>query len=214
MIIDMHNHTVISSTCSLLSPEELIEIARLRGLDGICVTEHNEIKGADFARDVVNRNGFPVFRGIEARTDLGDVLVYGYYRDIPGGIPLETLCRTVHEAGGVLFSAHPFHLTGGWNLYTALQDRGMNLETDWDRLAVLRDLDGIEVINGNVSDENNAKAQELADRLKIGGIGGSDAHSPERVARAATRFSDPVRSEEELVRALKARAYEAVRLGA
>lgn len=214
MIIDMHNHTHISSSCSRLSPEELIDTARRRGLDGICITEHNEIRGADFARDTVRRNGFSVFRGIEARTDLGDVLVYGYYRDIPGGIPLETLCRTVQEAGGVLFAAHPFHLTGGWNLYTAMQNRGMNLETDWHRLEVLRRLDGIEVINGNVSDENNARARELADRLEIGGIGGSDAHSPERVARAATRFSDSIRSEEELVRSLKARAYEAVRLGA
>jgi len=89
----------------------------------------------------------------------------------------------------------------------------MDLETDWARLPVLRDLDGIEVINGNVSDENNAKAQELADRLKIGGIGGSDAHSPERVARAATEFAKPIRSEEELVQALKDGAYEAVRLG-
>lgn len=213
MIIDMHNHTHISSSCSLLSPEELIDTARRRGLDGICVTEHNEIKGADFARGIGSGNGFQVFRGIEARTDLGDVLVYGYYRDIPGGISLESLCRTVHDAGGVLYAAHPFHLTGGWNLYTAMQDRGMDLETDWHRLAVLRRLDGIEVINGNVSDENNARAQALADRLEIGGIGGSDAHSPERVARAATRFSDLIRSEEELVRALKTRAYEAVRLG-
>lgn len=214
MIIDMHNHTTISSSCSRLSPEELIDTARRRGLDGICVTEHNEIRGADFARDIVRRNGFQVFRGIEARTDLGDVLVYGYCRDIPERIPLETLCRTVHEAGGVLFAAHPFHLTGGWNLYTAMRNRGMDLETDWHRLEVLRRLDGIEVINGNVSDENNARARELADRLEIGGIGGSDAHSTERVARAATRFSDPVRSEEELVRALKAGAYEAVRIGA
>lgn len=213
MIIDMHNHTRISSSCSRLSPEELIDTARQRGLDGICITEHNEIRGADFARNTVRRNGFPVFRGIEARTDLGDVLVYGYYRDIPEGIPLESLCRTVHAAGGVLFAAHPFHLTGGWNLYTAMQNRGMNLETDWHRLSVLRRLDGIEVVNGNVSDENNARARELADRLEIGGIGGSDAHTPERVGRAATEFTAPIGSEEELVQALKDGAYQAVRLG-
>jgi predicted metal-dependent phosphoesterase TrpH len=213
MIIDMHNHTRISSSCSLLSPEELIETARVRGLDGICVTEHSTVRGAEIARKSVRKNGFPVFRGIEARTDLGDMLVYGYYRDIPEGISLDTLCRTVHEAGGVLFAAHPFHLTGGWNLFTAMQDRGLDLEKDWNRLEVLRRLDGIEVINGNVSDQNNAKARELADRLGIGGIGGSDAHIPEMVARAATRFDVPVRSDEELIAALKTGAYQAVRLG-
>jgi hypothetical protein len=29
---------------------------------------------------------FPVFRGIEARSDFGDMLVFGYYKDIPEGI--------------------------------------------------------------------------------------------------------------------------------
>jgi histidinol phosphatase-like PHP family hydrolase len=40
MLIDMHNHTHISLPDSVLSPEERIETARTRGVNGLWVTEH------------------------------------------------------------------------------------------------------------------------------------------------------------------------------
>lgn len=212
MLIDMHNHTRVSSGCSILAPEELIETARAAGLDAVCVTEHLVLEGANVAQDLGRRMGFPVFRGIEARTALGDMLVYGYYRDIPEGVPLDGLCRSVHEAGGVIFAAHPFHTRGGWNLYAAMQERGLDLDADWDRLPVLRELDGVEIANGQVAEEINAKARTLAERLRLPGIGGSDAHAIPMVARAATAFPAPIRTEEELVAALKSGSYRAVRL--
>ena len=104
MLIDLHNHTKISSPCSLLSPEELIETAQAEGLDGICVTDHLYVEGANVAQELGRKMNFPVFRGVEARTSLGDMLVYGYYKDIPEGISLEDLCWYVHEVGGVVFA--------------------------------------------------------------------------------------------------------------
>lgn len=210
MLIDMHNHTNISSPCSLLSPEELIETARLRGADAVCVTEHSFIEGANLTQEIGRKLGYPVFRGIEARSALGDMLVFGYYNDIHEGISLSELCRHVHDAGGVVFAAHPYHTTGGWNLYSALRGMGKDPDRDWENLKILRELDGIETINGHVSEETNAKAGALADRLGIPGIGGSDAHAAHMVGRAATRFECPIRSEEELVKALKRGGYTAV----
>ena len=131
MLIDLHNHTSVSSSCSLLSTEELIEAARVSGLDGICVTDHLVIEGAEVAQEYGRKVGFTVFRGIEARSRLGDMLVFGLYEDIPEGISLDDLCWQVHQVGGVLFAAHPFHTTGGANLYASLLGQGLDLEMDW-----------------------------------------------------------------------------------
>jgi predicted metal-dependent phosphoesterase TrpH len=212
VLIDMHNHTRVSSPCSLLSAPELIEAARARGLDAICVTEHLYVEGANVAQEIGRQVGFPVFRGVEARTDLGDMLVFGYYRDIPQGISLEELCTNVHQVGGLVFVAHPYHEAGGWNLVASMRARGLDLDTDWNRLPVLKELDGVEILNGQVADEINGKARLLAARLQLPGIGGSDSHLVRMVGAAATRFEAWIQSEEQLIAALKSGRFEAIRL--
>lgn len=212
MLIDMHNHTRVSSPCSLLSAQELIEAARARGLDAICVTEHLFVEGANVAQEIGRQVGFPVFRGVEARTDLGDMLVFGYYRDIPQGISLEELCTKVHQVGGLVFVAHPYHEAGGWNLLAGMRARGLDLDTDWDKLPVLKKLDGVEILNGQVSDDINGQARLLAARLQLPGIGGSDSHLVRMVGAAATRFEAWIQSEEQLIAALKSGRFEAIRL--
>ena len=212
MLIDMHNHTQLSSPCSLLSAQELIEAAQARGLDAICVTDHLSVAGANVAQEIGRQVGFPVFRGVEARTNWGDMLVFGYDSDIPEGIALEALCRNVHQVGGLIFVAHPYHEAGGWNLAASMRARGWDLDTHWDKLAVLRELDGVETLNGQVPDEVNRQARRLAARLQLPGIGGSDSHSVKMVGAAATRFEAWIQSEEQLIAALKSRRYEAIRL--
>jgi predicted metal-dependent phosphoesterase TrpH len=208
----MHNHTAVSSSCSRLSAEELIVEARLKHLDAVCVTEHAQMKGAELAQAIGRQMNFPVFKGIEARTDLGDMLIYGFYNDIPDGVPLDELCSRVTEAGGVIFAAHPFHTRGGWNLYTAVKQLGLNLEEDWKKLEVLKKLTGFEIINGNVDNETNSLARTLALNLGLPGIAGSDAHARSMVGKAATRFRHIIRTESDLVQALKKGDFEAVRL--
>jgi predicted metal-dependent phosphoesterase TrpH len=203
MLIDMHNHTITSSPDSLLSPEELVETARLRGLDAVCVTEHYYLEGASIAQEVGRKLNFPVFRGIEASTDHGHLLVFGYYEDIPEYMAFDELCQRVHRAGGVLFAAHPYRLDG-----MGIMQRGMNLSQGL--LSTLRELDGLEVINGKEEFAINYKACKLAGRLSLPGIGGSDSHAIEQVAKAATEFFHPIRSDEELVAALKTSGYQAV----
>jgi predicted metal-dependent phosphoesterase TrpH len=212
LLIDLHNHTLVSSPCSRLSTEEFIETARLSGLDGVCVTDHLFIEGAELAQAYGRKVDYPVFRGIEARSQLGDMLVFGYYKDIPEGISLDDLCWYVHEAGGVVFAAHPFHTAGGANLYASLQAQGLDLETDWHKVRILGELDGVEILNGQVDDRVNAKASWLAHRLNRPGIGGSDAHAVAMVGKAATRFSHLIRTDEELVAALRSGDYKPVRL--
>jgi predicted metal-dependent phosphoesterase TrpH len=214
LLIDMHNHTQISSPDSVLSPDELIETARSRGLNGLCVTEHYYIEGAEVTKELGKKKKFPVFRGIEARCDLGDMLVFGYYQDIPIGIPFEELACLVQEAGGLLFAAHPFR-KDGFHLRASFRDRGLDLNRDWEHRPCLRQLSGFEVANGRdpapVNDQA-ARLARLARLLGIPGIGGSDAHGPTEIARAATCFRQVIRSESELLHSLAGGGYQAVLL--
>lgn len=212
MLIDMHNHTAISSPCSRLDPEELIETARERGLDALCVTDHHHIEGPTVAMETGRRMGFPVFRGIEATTDHGDMLVFGWYEDIPAGLPLGELCRRVHAGRGLVFAAHPFHVWGGATLDDALRAKGIRLHSDWNSVPVLRELDGIEVLNGQVAAVNNRKAGTLAANLGLPGIGGSDAHSLAMIGRAATRFERTIADEADLVEALRTGRFAPIAL--
>ena len=209
-LIDLHTHTTISSGCSILQPAELIEVAQRRGLDAVCVTDHYFIEGANVTQQMGQEVGFPVFRGVEARTELGDMLVFGYYQEIPEGIPFQDLCWYVHEVGGLVFAAHPFHTGGGPSLILSFRDRGLDLSEDWDEMEVLQELDGVETLNGQVGDDVNARAQMLARHLGVPGIGGSDAHTIDMVGTAATRFPGRVNSDAELVEALKASGYAPV----
>jgi predicted metal-dependent phosphoesterase TrpH len=77
MIIDMHVHTNPLSPCSNLSPEEAILEAKLKGLDGICFTEHDVMWDNKRIAYLREKHDFLVFKGIEITTNYGHILVYG-----------------------------------------------------------------------------------------------------------------------------------------
>ena len=195
-----------------MTADELIEAAIEAGLDGIAVTEHLVIEGAEAAQELGRRKyGFPVFRGVEVDSTIcGDVLVFGCYRDFPPGINWLDLRKIVADEGGVLIPAHPFRRSNQWSLWQYLEQN--DLPVDW-RLAELDVLEGItaiEVLNGSSKDAENVEAAELARVLVLPGIGGSDAHSPDVVGVAATRFFDDIATDKELVAALKWGDYRPV----
>jgi predicted metal-dependent phosphoesterase TrpH len=199
--VDLHVHTSVSSPCSLIEPEMMVERALEMGLDGVCVTEHDEIEGAEVARELGGKYGLPVFRGIEIYTDFGDMLVYGLYRDAPGWkTPFEHLLSMCREACAVIIPAHVCRVTGELErLY------------GWERAEyMLRNVTAIETHNGGCSPDGNRAALELSKRYGLPGIGGSDAHHLFQVGRCLTVFDDRVTSDEELVAALKTGRYRGV----
>ncbi len=194
MKIDMHVHTNVSSPCSLIHPERAIEAARAVGLDAICITEHDEIAGAELASELGREFGFPVFRGIEIYTEFGDMLVYGLYRDAPGWrTPFEELLEMCREAGAVVVPAHCCRVTGELERVHGLE------RAEW----MLSRVDAIETHNGGCTPVGNEAALELARAHGLPGIGGSDAHHEFQVGRCYTVFDDGVATDEGLVAALK-----------
>jgi predicted metal-dependent phosphoesterase TrpH len=195
-----------------MTAEELIEAAIEAGLDGVAVTDHLVIDGALEAQAIAWRKyGFPVFCGVEARTaDAGEVLVFGCCRDFAPYIPWHELGRIVADAGGVLIPAHPFRRWDRCALWGVLEANGWPADTGPFTASAVQGLAAIEVINGGCKPEENAEAAALARRLGLPGVGGSDAHAPHEVGRAATRFPGTITKDAELVSALKRGGYHPV----
>ncbi|MEX0750150.1 MAG: PHP domain-containing protein, partial [Dehalococcoidia bacterium] len=84
-IIDMHIHTTAGASDSGLSPEDLAEEARLRGLTGINITEHDRLWDAYKLNEYRERHA-PLFvnNGMEVSTDLGHMIVVGLTQYVPG----------------------------------------------------------------------------------------------------------------------------------
>jgi hypothetical protein len=78
--IDLHAHTVFSD--GLLSPEELVERARARGLAALAITDHDSVDGVGRARAAAEA-ALEVVPGIEISSAAGgqDLHVLGYYVD-------------------------------------------------------------------------------------------------------------------------------------
>ena len=130
MLVDLHVHTAVSSPCSQIDPRLLVEVAAQVGLDAICVTEHEEIEGAEVARRLGEEAGFPVFRGVEVYTELGDMLVFGLYRPrFPLTTPFAELLRDVREAGGAIIPAHPCRGSHGFHHTLAVSYTHLTLPT-------------------------------------------------------------------------------------
>ena len=198
MLIDLHNHTLPLSVDSSLTLDGLLARAKERGLDGVCLTEHNAV-WKDTARldEAANRHGVSVFRGMELSTQHGHVLVYGVQAFHASMLSFEQLCRAVESEGGVLVLAHPQWVSNG---------RPPTTEVIADYFH------GIEVLNGEISNDSHGYVASMATSLGKFGIGGSDSHSLEAVGRCATRFENAVGTDEEMVRELRAGNVSAVRL--
>lgn len=80
MKYDLHLHTTASD--GRLSPSELVDLARERGLKVIAVTDHDSVGGIDEALEAARRGPrIVVIPGVEINTDLpsGELHVLGYF---------------------------------------------------------------------------------------------------------------------------------------
>lgn len=198
MLIDLHNHTIPLSIDSGLRPTRLIELARERGLDGICLTEHDRLWKPDDLARLCDETGFLILAGCEVTTRIGHVLAFGL-RELPTGHNDLTILRQAADRdGAVLVAAHP--LRAGQRI------------ADHSHLLPL--FDGVEAYNGTESNNHNSLAAHFADSLDCAATGGSDAHADYEIAVCATSFESSIACEADLIAALREKRCRPVDLRA
>lgn len=177
MKYDLHNHTHFSS-CSSNNPETLLKLIKKKGMNGIAITDHNTIKGALKVKKLNKDKDFEVIIGEEVDTNYGDVLTYYLNKEIKIH-DFFSVIDEVKKQGGLIAIPHPFR--------TSINPK---LRFKYPLEKLKNKIDAIECFNSRVLPGNNEKAQELAKKLKIPGIGGSDAHFIFDIGRAYTVFDD------------------------
>ena len=188
MFIDTHMHEMTYSKDSFLTLDQMVQIAKEKGLGAICITDHDDKGLKDYAAEYSARTGFPIFVGIEFFSLQGDIVAFGI-EDYPRErIPAQDFIDLVKAQGGVCFAAHPFRNN----------NRGLE-----ENLRAVRGLDGLEVLNGSTSVEACQKAARYAMELGYFTLGSSDCHVPEKVGVCATYFPEEVHTLQEFLAVFK-----------
>jgi predicted metal-dependent phosphoesterase TrpH len=195
VLIDLHNHTRVYSPCSALTPEALVRAAQARGVDGVCLTEHDAAWPRSEIEQLTAEMDFLVLRGMEVTTEVGHVLVFGLDGYSIAMATLSELHRIVAGEGALMYLAHPSRRYG---------------TLPPDELGMY--FDGVEVCNGTEGMLQNDNAARLAAGLRLPGIGGSDAHAVREAAICATEFEGAIGGEDEFLAALRSGEYRARRV--
>ena len=180
---DFHSHSFFSSD-GISSPEEMIRVAKSKGLHGLAITDHNNCDSVDYLLEqgLMREDGLPVddfllIPGVEVTTAEGHLLCLGVsVPDMKGESALD-VCREIHERGGLAVPPHPY------DRFRA----GI-------RESVLKTLpiDAVEVFNAATTlDRHNRKALDYARSIDIGMIASSDAHHAEVIGTAYTMLEMP-----------------------
>ena len=208
MLIDLHTHTYPRSYDALQTPEELVLEARGLGLDGICLTEHDEFWDSSELQGLARQHKLLILPGCEVNTDDGHFLAFGLREYVFGIHRLPFLRRLVDQAGGVLVAAHPYRRRRAGLAPADLA----RLLTKTCKEETFTYVDTLEGLNGRGSREENRFSQELGRRLGLTATGGSDSHGPGDLGVCATEFDARISSLDDLIRELKGGRFRPVSL--
>lgn len=188
MIIDTHIHENRYSGDSKVSLETVIFQAQKIGLDGICITNHENQKVKNLANKLNQKTDLLILVGAEILTYEGDILVFGINKLPDKKMHADELINYVNKRGGITISAHPFRNN----------NRGAG-----SKINNLPGLTAVEVLNGSTSYKNNLKAYNLAKKLNLPTLGASDAHHSQRIGKYASYFEDNITNMQDFINAIK-----------
>lgn len=176
MRVDLHSHTMWSGD-STTTPEEIVQAVEESGIDVLCITDHNAIKGA------VQLSGqLPcrVVVGEELKTHAGELIGLFLTEHLPFGLAPREAAEAIRAQGGVVYVPHPF------------DPMRKNLsEAALDDLTAAGLIDAIEVINAKTSLRSlNDRAAQYAQQHGLLAGAGSDAHVPNALGAAYVEMPD------------------------
>lgn len=184
--VDCHTHTRFfhalrgrPTPYDRVGAELLVRFARWRDLDGVVLTNHDYYCSFDGIADRPQ-----LIPGIEISTTAGHVLVIGSdppSRTRPGELTPQEAVELAHERDCVAVIAHPF--------------RNSTVRND------PASFDAVE-INGK-HPQVAERVRTLATEREIPVVGGSDAHFPFEIGRAATRVDADTLTPESVVAAIR-----------
>lgn len=168
--VDLHIHTCASKD-GALHPVDVIKVAKRKGLDRICITDHNTIEGALIAKGTDPEF---VIVGEEIFIDRGcEILAFFVTEWIPPRLSVEETIDRLKAQGAIISISHPFD-----------RHRNQPWAEEWLE-AVLPRIDALESFNARaIHKEDNDKAAAFAAAHNLPTTAGSDAHTAMEIGTA------------------------------
>ena len=160
MKAELHCHSIYSD--GTLAPAEIMRLAKAKRIGAVALTDHNTISGHAEAEREAKKNGIIFIPGEEISSSDGHILALGINKCVKRGMPAEKTIKIIHRLGGIAVFAHP---------YGQLFASKGNVEK-------ARFFDAIEV-NARSLPMENRKAAQLAKKLGLPLVTGSDSHTKE-----------------------------------
>lgn len=191
-VVDIHTHTMYSGFTkysflsfpdSVTTPGTSIKVAEKLGLNVLCITDHNTIKGALVAQKT-NRD--QVVIGEEISSNDGEILGLFLQEHVNPGLKAEETIEQIHSQDGIAIAPHP---------YSAI------CSCVGEKIKELR-FDGIEVFN-SLHRDGYSNALALKNCNGHAKLGGSDAHSSFMIGNGYTQYNGS--SQEDFRSAIKKR---------
>ena len=147
-----------------------------------------------------------ILEGSEVETEYGHVLVYGVTEGMMAefdfariDIPLAVVLEAAKKHDAIAVPCHPGRARVGMFAHT-------------EEYGIPEGVRIVEYYNGGSREEEDQVTIDNAKALGYLGIGGSDAHIVSHIGRCATRFPGRIESMGELVEALDAGEFEAIKI--
>lgn len=188
MKIDLHVHTRERSVCATMTEDEQIRAAIQAGIDGIAITEHDQlVPAAHLAELRAKFAPFRIFTGIEVQAEDHHWVVIGLHDPALERLDWRypELREYVRQRGGFMILAHPFRYKP-------------EVTVDLDGYPP----DGVEVKSVNTPKAREADIRALAARLGLALFCNSDAHHRGTIGSYHTTLPGTVEDDRQLLEAL------------
>lgn len=190
MKADFHIHSNFSDGNS--SPEEIVDIAISRGINCICIVDHEEVKGAIKAMEYAFDKDILVIPGIEISSRSGDILGINIKKKIPDNLSAEETINEIKKQNGFSSIPHAFH----WPTNHFLGGKKKILDIMPD---------AIEVFNASsVYNLANKKALDFAQANNFCFTAGSDSHNKKFIGRGYIELRN-VASAEQVIEEIRSK---------
>ena len=160
---EFHVHTRISKD-SILCFWILLLMLKIKKINTIAITDHNEIKGALKCKQIFKKYNIEVIVGEEIYTTKGEIIGLNLTKKIEKNLSPEQTIEEIENQGGIIYIPHPYDEK---RFKTVFEEK--YIEKFRDRIHF------IEV--QNILTKFGEKQNDIANKYNITKICGSDAHT-------------------------------------
>ena len=179
--LDLHLHSTYSKD-SLLKPQDLVKYAKIKGLDGFAITDHDTLKAYNILKKYAQNYDLIIIPGMEIKTSIGEIIALFIEEEIDiKDNNFLSIVEKIKEINGLIVIPHPFDSFRDSHLK-------MNLLND---SIIKKYISGVEIINSRIIlNRYVKKARNFCEKYNLFETGGSDAHTKNEIGTGYTLIND------------------------